>query len=68
MNEYYSYPNGDYSYADKYGYYCLIRDGKDLLKGKTATDCWSYDNGDYEYTEEFLGCSYKYNVKGVEIK
>jgi len=39
-------------YQDKKGYFHLIRDGIDLLKGKNAIHCWSYSNKDYKWQDE----------------
>ena len=47
----YSYLNGDYDYRDQEGYFHLIRNDDDLLKGKYAKGCWSYENGDYAYED-----------------
>ena len=48
---FFSYDNGDYKYNDPEGYYHLIRNDDDLLKGKNAKGCFSFDNGDYKYKD-----------------
>ena len=49
----YSFDNGDYKYKDSEGYYHLIRNDIDLLKGKKVKYCWSYPNGDYKYQDSY---------------
>ncbi|MFN7754309.1 MAG: hypothetical protein ACK5O9_00475 [Holosporales bacterium] len=45
------YPWGyhDIEYEGEDGFYCLMRNGVNLLEGKEAMWCWSYENGDYAY-------------------
>lgn len=42
------YDSGDWEYADDEDIYHLIRDGKEIAKGKRA---WSYSNGDWAYMD-----------------
>jgi hypothetical protein len=44
-----SYKNGDYSYKDENNVQYLIRDGKEICKGKSV---FSYKNGDYIYVDK----------------
>lgn len=45
---FYDYGNGRWKYQDSEGIYHLIRDGKEIAKGKFVH---FYDNGDYRYED-----------------
>jgi len=70
MNEenIYNYPNGDYKYTDNEGTEHLLRDSKEIAKGK---DVCSYNNGNYRYTDnegtEHLMRDGKEITKGKDI-
>lgn len=49
---FWKFHNGDYAYKLEGGYWSLIRDGEDLLKGLKAVDYSSCDMGNYEYKLE----------------
>lgn len=49
LKNYCKYDNGDYSFCNKEGFYCLIRNSIDVLEGKKVISLTTVSDGEYRY-------------------